>query len=114
MHGKGKTVALDFDGVMNLYDGWKGEDHLFDPRPGLKEFLVDLKKAGYKVVIFSARSAAKIEEWLEKHELRKYVGKVSNEKPMAHCYVDDRAVCFKGDFAKTLQDIERFKTHWKK
>jgi len=109
-----KTVALDFDGVMNTYDGWKGEDFLFDPRPGLKEFLVELKKEGYRCVIYSTRTPEKIEAWLEQHGLRKLVGKVSNQKPMAHVYLDDRGLTFKGDFNKALGDIKSFKVHWEK
>jgi hypothetical protein len=26
--------------------------------------------------------------------------------------VDDRAVCFRGDFDQTLRDIDRFVAHW--
>lgn len=28
-------------------------------------------------------------------------------------YIDDRAICYKGDFNLTLNEIEKFKVHWK-
>jgi hypothetical protein len=30
----------------------------------------------------------------------------------AHVFVDDRAVCFRGDFGETLREIDRFSAHW--
>ena len=35
-----------------------------------------------------------------------------NIKPPAIVYVDDRAVCFTGNFDKTLDEILHFRTHW--
>ena len=37
---------------------------------------------------------------------------VTDRKPAAHVFVDDRAVCFRGDFAATLNEIDRFAAHW--
>ena len=33
-------------------------------------------------------------EWLEKHDMAKFVSKVTSEKPRAVCYIDDKAVEF--------------------
>jgi len=37
---------------------------------------------------------------------------VTDRKPAAHVFVDDRAVCFRGDFDATLRDIDTFSAHW--
>ena len=108
-----KTVAVDFDGVLNTYDGWQGEDELFEPAPGVREFLDKLCEK-YKVVIYSTRSFGKIAEWLAKHELLGHIDDVAHGKPRAHVYLDDRTVRFEGSFEKALFDIDHFEVWWKK
>lgn len=105
-----KTVAIDFDGVLNTYDGWAGEDELFDPMPGAYEFLRGLSVT-YSVVIYTTRDAEKVESWLMNYGMNRWVDRVTNTKPRAVAYVDDRAVRFEGSYAQTLKDIER-STHW--
>ena len=58
-----KTVCIDFDGVLNTYDGWKGEDELFNPREKVEWFLKQLRQAGYEIVIHSTRTPSKIRKW---------------------------------------------------
>jgi predicted HAD superfamily phosphohydrolase YqeG len=107
-----KTIAVDFDGVMNTYTGWKGEAELFEPRPGLRAFLEQLRAAGFKVVVYSTRPASRIRSWLVDHDLSALVDDVTNGKPMAIAYIDDRAVCFDGDFDAVLKEATTFKAHW--
>jgi hypothetical protein len=107
-----KTICLDFDGVMNTYTGWKGEDELFNPRPGLEQFLTILTDRGYSVVVHSTRSSAKIDDWLDKHNLTQFITYVSSTKPKAVMYVDDRGFKFTGDFGEVLMALTVFKTHW--
>lgn len=42
---------------------------------------------------------------------KKNVLGITNIKLAAHCYVDDRALKFEGDWFKTLEDIDAFKTY---
>lgn len=107
-----RTVALDFDGVMNTYNGWQGADELFEPREGLENFLKTLMRDGFKVVIYSTRTVEKIQGWLAKHNVDQYITFVSNEKPLAHCYVDDRAIQFQGSFYNAYMQIGTFRTFW--
>jgi len=37
---------------------------------------------------------------------------VLDRKPAAHVFVDDRAMCFRGDFDETLKQIDAFVAHW--
>lgn len=109
-----KTICLDFDGVCNLYDGWKGEEELFAPRPHLNDFISSLKQEGVRVVIHSTRPASRIKEWLEKWEI-KGVDDVVDHKPPATAYLDDRAVRFDGEFSEQLaKEVAGLKTFWEK
>ena len=105
------TVAIDFDGVLNTYDGWNGVDDLFEPREGVWHFLALLNEK-YDVVIFTNRDTFKVWEWLVEFRLAEYVSRVTNVKPRAFVYVDDRALKFDGDFDSALREIGCFTTHW--
>ncbi len=106
------VVCVDLDGVLNAFDGWKGADVFHEPRPGAREFLKALDALGYSVVVFTCRWAPHVEQWLASHGLSEYVAAVTDKKPAAHVYVDDRAICFQGDFQRTLAQISGFKAHW--
>jgi len=105
--GFNKSVAVDLDGTLAQYDGWKGIDHIGDPLPGAKEFLTALKDKGYSIEIYTTRCnshvnnqtahhlAQRIYEWLRKHGLDDWpkVGVYARQgKPLADAYVDDKAV----------------------
>ncbi len=106
------VVCVDLDGVLNAFDGWRGADFFHPPRPGAREFLLGLRQRGYRVVVFTVRWAPHVTAWLEEHGLAPMVSEVTNQKPPAHVYVDDRAICFQGDFGATLEQIADFRAHW--
>ena len=105
------TIALDFDGVLNNYKGYDG-DNLGTPRQGAKEFLQTLSK-NHKVIILTARNFAKVLNWLQEYDLSKYVYDVTNIKQPATEYIDDRAIPFNGDYEDTLAKLEYFEPYWK-
>jgi ribonucleotide monophosphatase NagD (HAD superfamily) len=108
---EGKTVAVDFDGVIHSYtSGWKGEAPTDQPTPGAREFLRDLDRAGAKVVIFSTRASTpygltSMTEWLKENRMHQYVHHITDGKPMAVAYVDDRAVEFRGNWGSAMKDV---------
>jgi len=106
-----KNLCVDFDGVLNTYTGWQGNDELYSPKDGVKEFLQELA-ANYKICIFSTRNQTLIENWLEKYDLKKYVFKITDKKEPAYAYIDDRGIKFEGDYLKTIKELKNFKTHW--
>jgi len=110
---KPKHVCVDFDGVLAEYTGWKGPDHLGEPRAGVKHFLQSVNDIGMQVIILSTRDPLKIDRWLEIHGLLRLVNRVTQVKPPAFVYLDDRAVCFQGNFSEVLIAIQRFKPYWK-
>ena len=112
MRDDSPIVCVDLDGVLNLYDGWRGAEYFHPLRPGAREFLEQLKTQGYEIVIFTVRWPPHVEEWLRANGLHDCVSRVTDRKPAAHVYVDDRAVCFKGDFETLLGQIRDFHAHW--
>ncbi len=105
-------VAVDLNGVLDSYTGWKGEKHWDPPRAGAAEFLRALRDRGARVVVHTTRYREDAEAWLREHGLMQYVDEVTNAKVAADVFVDDRAVCFRGDFDQTLREIEEFKAFW--
>jgi hypothetical protein len=105
-------VCVDLNGVLDAYTGWKHADHWDPPRPGAAAFLQALKARGFDVVVFTTRHHTQVRAWLRTHGLLQYVSAITRRKPPAHVFVDDRAVCFTGDFGETLERVSAFKAHW--
>jgi hypothetical protein len=105
-------VCVDLNGVLDSYAGWRGAGHFDPPRAGAREFLEALKARGFAVVVFTTRYPDDVWRWLGEHDLDSLVSDVTDRKPAAHVFVDDRAICFRGDFATTLSEIDRFSAHW--
>jgi hypothetical protein len=105
-------VCVDFNGVLDRYTGWRGPDHWDPPLPGAAEFLRALGEHGFRVVVFTTRFCTQVEDWLAAHGMAGWVAEVTDKKPAAHVFVDDRAVCFRGDFGQTLAEVLRFRAHW--
>lgn len=104
-----KTVAVDFDGVLNNYHGYNPND-LGTIREGAKEFLEELHQE-YTVIIYSTRNSTDIIHWLEKYHLNRYIKEVTNKKPPAVAYIDDRGIRFEGDYKQCLSDFTE-KAYW--
>jgi len=104
-------VCVDFDGVLNTYTGWKGEQELYAPRDGAREFMTGLSR-DYRVVVFTTRDNNLVRDWLEKYNI--LFDDVTSTKVGAVCYIDDRGLKFNGDFNETLNQLSNFKAHWEK
>lgn len=106
-------VAVDFDGTIAKFDGWKGEEHIGDPIPGAKEALTKLKEQGHVIIVYTCRKRTDlVEKWLQEHGIPyDYV----NENPVgpethpsklyADYYIDDSAVPFRGDWKEVLETV---------
>ena len=104
---KTRTICVDFDGVLNSYtSGFKGPDVLPDPPvDGAIEFLKKASKA-FKVVILSTRAENEkaitaMRTWLKKYGLPEGEAnaiKITDKKPKATLYIDDRGWQFQGYF----------------
>lgn len=111
-------LCIDFDGVIHRYDsGWKGAtvipDHVTD---GFFEW-AEQAAQHFKLVIYSSRSkepaaieamqfwlAAERKLWRENGGTHKIEAPLefefASEKPAAFMTIDDRALCFEGDWSK--------------
>jgi hypothetical protein len=105
-----KTVSLDFDGVLHAYSrGWSGGACYDVPVNGTADALAKLHER-FRLVVTTAREAHTHEEvwdWLEQHKLAGYIDQVSNTKPPAAYYIDDRAIRFTGSWDDALAEVDR-------
>lgn len=115
MTEKVRTICVDFDGVIAQYDGYKGFGLFGDPIPGIKTFLIELKKLNWRIIIHTCRAELPlISAYMEQYDLpfddinRNANGPigVGLQKPIADIYLDDRAVRFDGSWRHVFKDIE--------
>ena len=92
-----KSVAVDLDGTILTYDGWRGPTHYGEPIEGATEFLAKVKEK-YRVVIHTCRDTHipkvhdALEAHLKKHKLPFDSIWKGTRKPPATAYVDDKGV----------------------
>ena len=103
------NICVDFDGVLNNYTGWQGEEELFTPRENSKEFLRRLKQE-YNIIIFTTRDTDNVKEWMDLYKMP--YNSITNKKEGAYAYIDDRALKFNGNYNDCLKELEDFKTYW--
>ena len=125
-------LCVDFDGVIHSYDsGWQGATVIPDPpTPGVLFWLAEAIDH-FRVVVYSSRSKEEgailamrkwLQEWLEKrfnleHPIIKRIlaeVEFAHEKPVAFLTIDDRAICFQGDWTRLApSELLKFKP-WNK
>jgi hypothetical protein len=102
---RNRTVAVDLDGVLASYDGWKGLEKIGEPIEGAREFMEALCEK-YFVLIHTARIAnenVKTEDhiqrvknmvigWLVENGIPYGDVYTGRGKPLASAFIDDRAV----------------------
>ncbi len=111
-----KTIAIDFDGVINSFkSGWKGPEFTDEPVNGAFEAINILLNEGYKVIIYSTRAETvegknTIYNYLLGNGINIREIEVTDKKPIALVYIDDRTIKFSGNWNETLDKIKKFKT----
>lgn len=84
------TLAIDFDGVIHDYKHPVKGKRMGKPMQG--EAVDDLVNDGFKVIIYTANKVDIVKEWLEHYDIPYH--DVTNVKPVADVYIDDRAYRF--------------------
>ena len=108
-----KKILIDLDGVLNEYNGKNfDENHIPDIKQGANEFLNELAKSS-ELYLFTTRNLMLATKWLIKNNIDKYFKDVTNIKIPSFLYIDDRTICFRGNYKKTIKEIEDFKVYYK-
>lgn len=87
-------LAIDFDGVLHDYKNPIEGRRMGPPIKGATDSMDSLKEDGHKLIIHSVGSGnpKHIEEWLDYYDIP--YDEVTNIKPNADLYIDDKALHF--------------------
>jgi len=110
---KPKTIAIDLDGTILEYNGWKGHSWFGRPIRGVREALKKLKEAGFVIIIWTTRpNRSDVARTLKIHGIpfdyineNPYQPPDTSNKIYADYYIDDRAIEFDGDWKKVLEKL---------
>lgn len=122
------TICIDFDGVIHSYEhGWQKGTIYGHVVRGFFEWATVAKRQ-FQLTIYSSRSkdptgTIDMAQWLEEHlsewkltnptsdlNLLDFVW--AHEKPAAYLTIDDRAICFAGDWsapALSIRGMQNFR-----
>jgi len=121
-------LCLDFDGVIHRYSkGWQDGVIYDDVTPGFFEWAFEAE-AQFRLVIYSSRSKtpegiAAMARWLAEQETKwaspvrlahgtTFKWEFANEKPPAFLTIDDRAICFGGNWERLRPSALRAFKPW--
>ncbi len=108
-----KKILIDLDGVLNQYGSNKYDENSIPMiKDGAKEFVQKLSSIA-ELYLFTSRNLLLSSKWLVDNNIDKYFKDVTNIKIPSYLYIDDRTICFKGDFEKTYDEIINFKPYWR-
>ncbi len=107
-----KKIYIDFDGVLNNYSGWNN-GKLPKPKDGALMF-IEKMSIEYEIWIFTTRDRETVWKWLIRNHFDRYIEDVTDKKEPAYVYIDDRGICFDGDYEKLTHNIKNFQPYWVK
>ena len=104
-----RSLAVDFDGVIADYDGWRGREVLGRPRQDVVKALRILAAEGWKIIVYTTRHSEDIIQHLQACDVpfdeinRNSDYQNQGNKPVATVYWDDRALRYSGN---AMDDLE--------
>jgi hypothetical protein len=118
-HTEKTQLGLDFDGVIHKNSKGFHDGTIYDePLDGALEAVKYLNTVlGYELVIYTCKATPTrplvngktgielVWEWLEKHDIKKYIKDVTYIKPNAVAYIDDKGIKF-NKWSECLKQIE--------
>jgi 8-oxo-dGTP pyrophosphatase MutT (NUDIX family) len=107
------TAAIDLDGTICEYDGWKGEEHFGELREGVVEGLQRLKDRGWLIIIFTTRgNTGLVEAFLQENDIpydhvneNPHQPAGTSGKVIADVYVDDRALDARKPWDEIVEEV---------
>jgi histidinol phosphatase-like enzyme len=117
---EGIVIAFDFDGVIAEYHGYDPKQPILPPVEEVVKAIKILKDKGFKILVYSTRGDKFLKKYCEDFTIPvDYINHRPDKqgenpgKPIAAVYVDDRAVCYKGQNAEDLvNQITEYKSYW--
>lgn len=108
-----KRILIDLDGVLNEY-GKEPYDENYIPeiKSGAVDFIKELSKSA-EIYLFTSRNLMLSAKWLFDNKIDRYFKDITNVKLPSFIYIDDRSICFRGEFKQALKEIKEFKPYWK-
>ena len=108
-----KKILIDLDGVLNEYGKEPyNEYNIPAGKNGAEDFIKKLSNLG-ELYLFTSRNLMLSTKWLIENNLDKYFKDITNVKIPSFLYIDDRCICFKGDYQQTLMETIEFEVYWK-
>lgn len=112
------NIGIDFDGVIHQNSKGYYDGTIYDPPiEGTYSALEKLSK-DHTLIIYTCKAKPDrglvngktgtelVWDWLKKHDLSKFVSKVTAEKPRAVFYIDDKAIRFNGNWDSLFEKAE--------
>jgi hydroxymethylpyrimidine pyrophosphatase-like HAD family hydrolase len=117
-----RTFAFDFDGVIARYDGKFKKELFGKPNKEVVKAIRILKKQGHRILVYSTRGSSFLKKYCKKYKIpidyfneNPHYNQENKGKPLASVYLDDRAVCYKGQNAKRIVSLlNNFEVYYKK
>ena len=109
---KKKTILVDLDGVLNEYNGNFDENIIPEIKDGAIEFIQNLHQ-NFTIKVFTTRNKILTTKWLIENNLDKYISDITDIKEPAYLHIDDRCICFDGNYNNTINQIQNFKPWYK-
>lgn len=116
MNERQRAIAVDFDGVIADYSGWKGSGIFGPPRRDVLDVLKVLASEGWKIIVHTTRGPEEVVQYLVEnrvpfHEINRNSSYQNmGAKPVATVYWDDRGCRYSGDAYSDLETIRNFFT----
>ena len=108
-----KKILIDLDGVLNEYGKEPyDENNIPNIKEGAVNFIKELSAFG-DLYLFTSRNLLLSSKWLIANNVDQYFTDVTNMKIPSYLYIDDRCICFRGDYIQTLNDIKQFNVYWR-
>ena len=108
-----KTLLIDLDGVLNVYQGNFDIDKIPEIKEGAKDFLEKLS-VNYELKLFTTRNKILATKWLIENKIDNLFNDVTNIKDIAWLHIDDRCINFDGNYENLFNQIENFQVWYKK
>ena len=122
-----KWLAVDLDGTLAIYDGWKGEEHIGDIIEPVAEKIKERVAEGWKVAIFTARVSSRLSnevshatsviwKWIDDNDMSQYISGITAVKGKHFIeFWDDRAIAveknqgvFTEEWLRNKLEIEQY------